>query len=511
MSNEIQQGLQDDLTTIEPDLMNMTRLFSLPDSVWDAPEYHFAAAIEGGQYVIRFYGKTQAAQGMTDIPSDADARIQALHRRRALRRLCRQTLYDLLRKETGIHPPWGSMTGIRPTHLMYEALNEGMSMADAQEHLVHQFDVAPEKAVLLAELVSVQQQLPPPGDDWMDVYIGIPFCTTRCTYCSFSSGELGDGHLVAPYLTALFREMDACAQLLRDAGKKLRAVYVGGGTPTSLNEEQLPRLLEKMMQCFPCAMEYTVEAGRPDTLTLPKLEAIRRAGVQRISINPQTMNDKTLRVIGRAHTAQQVEEAYAMARTAKIHHINMDVIAGLPGENIDDFARTMDAALRLTPESLTVHTPRHQALQPPASGKRVPAGRRNRLPHGAAGAGNRASIGDEALLPLPPEVHGGQSGERRLRAAGSCLSIQCEYYGRNDAHPRPRCGRHFQTRLSGGRAHRPCAERIQHRAVHCPRGGNDWAQKSTFSAGNATLTAKSTFRRRQIPLLACNLAHLLIQ
>ena len=138
MSNEIQQGLQDDLTTIEPDLMNMTRLFSLPDSVWDAPEYHVAAAIEGGQYVIRFYGKTQAAQGVTDIPSDADARIQALHRRRALRRLCRQTLYDLLRKETGIHPPWGSMTGIRPTHLMYEALNEGMSMADAQEHLVHQ-------------------------------------------------------------------------------------------------------------------------------------------------------------------------------------------------------------------------------------------------------------------------------------------------------------------------------------------------------------------------------------
>lgn len=356
MSNEIQQGLQDDLTTIEPDLMNMTRLFSLPDSVWDAPEYHFAAAIEGGQYVIRFYGKTQAAQGVTDIPSDADARIQALHRRRALRRLCRQTLYDLLRKETGIHPPWGSMTGIRPTHLMYEALNEGMSMADAQKHLVHQFDVAPEKAALLAELVSVQQQLPPPGDDWMDVYIGIPFCTTRCTYCSFSSGELGDGHLVAPYLTALFREMDACAQLLRDAGKNLRAVYVGGGTPTSLNEEQLPRLLEKMMQCFPCAMEYTVEAGRPDTLTLPKLEAIRRAGVQRISINPQTMNDKTLRVIGRAHTAQQVEEAYAMARTANIHHINMDVIAGLPGENIDDFARTMDAALRLKPESLTVHT-----------------------------------------------------------------------------------------------------------------------------------------------------------
>ena len=314
MSNEIQQDLQDDLTTIEPDLMNMTRLFSLPDSVWDAPEYHFTAAIEGGQYVIRFYGKTQAAQGVTDIPSDADARIQALHRRRALRRLCRQTLYDLLRKETGIHPPWGSMTGIRPTHLMYEALNEGMSMADAQEHLVHQFDVAPEKAALLAELVSVQQQLPPPGDDWMDVYIGIPFCTTRCTYCSFSSGELGDGHLVAPYLTALFREMDACAQLLRDAGKKLRAVYVGGGTPTSLNEEQLPRLLEKMMQCFPCAMEYTVEAGRPDTLDEQKLRMLHSHPVTRISINPQTMKQATLDLIGRHHTVDMVKEKFRMAR-----------------------------------------------------------------------------------------------------------------------------------------------------------------------------------------------------
>ena len=356
MSNEIQQGLQDDLTTIEPDLMNMTRLFSLPDSVWDAPEYHFAAAIEGGQYVIRFYGKTQAAQGVTDIPSDADARIQALHRRRALRRLCRQTLYDLLRKETGIHPPWGSMTGIRPTHLMYEALNEGMSMADAQEHLVHQFDVAPEKAALLAELVSVQQQLPPPGDDWMDVYIGIPFCTTRCTYCSFSSGELGDGHLVAPYLTALFREMDACAQLLRDAGKKLRAVYVGGGTPTSLNEEQLPRLLEKMMQCFPCAMEYTVEAGRPDTLTLPKLEAIRRAGVQRISINPQSMHAKTLDLIGREHRPDDIVKAFQRADWVGIPIVNADVITGLPEESPADFAETMEALLALDPENITVHT-----------------------------------------------------------------------------------------------------------------------------------------------------------
>lgn len=356
MSNEIQPALRDALETIEPDLMNMTRLFGLPDSVWDAPQYRFSAGETDGMYIVRFTGGGQEAIGKTAVPSDADERIQTLHRRRALRRLCRQTLYDLLRKETSIHPPWGSMTGIRPTHLMYEALGEGMSLDAAQAHLVRQFDVTPEKATLLAELVTVQRQLPPPDDRWMDVYIGIPFCTTRCAYCSFSSGELGDGHLVEPYLTALFSEMAAGAKLLRDAGKRLRAVYVGGGTPTSLNEAQLPRLLEQMMHCFPGAMEYTVEAGRPDTLTLGKLQAIRDAGVRRISINPQTMNDKTLQVIGRAHTAQQVEDAYALARQANIPHINMDVIAGLPGENTDDFARTMDAALRLKPESLTVHT-----------------------------------------------------------------------------------------------------------------------------------------------------------
>ena len=217
MSNEIQQGLQDDLTTIEPDLMNMTRLFSLPDSVWDALEYHFAAAIEGGQYVIRFYGKTQAAQGVTDIPSDADARIQALHRRRALRRLCRQTLYDLLRKETGTHPPWGSMTGIRPTHLMYEALNEGMSMADAQKHLVHQFDVAPEKAALLAELEQVRRQGYALDNEENEI-------GSRCMACPIRdySGDIVAGISITGPVTRLTRErMEHYLPILSDTAAQI--------------------------------------------------------------------------------------------------------------------------------------------------------------------------------------------------------------------------------------------------------------------------------------------------
>ena len=287
---------------------------------------------------------------------DGDVQLRALHRKRAARRLCRQTLYNLCREVTGIHPPWGSLTGVRPTHLLYEALDAGLTEDEAVARLSSTFDVTEEKALLLRDVARAQRRLPKPDNGQIDVYVGIPFCTTRCAYCSFSSGELGKGKLVEPYLQALFHEMEEGARLLRQAGKKLRAVYVGGGTPTALNEDQLTRLLERLMTLYPGAGEYTVEAGRPDTITPGKLRAIREAGVGRISINPQTMNDRTLQVIGRAHTAQQVEEAYAMARTEGMGHINMDVIAGLPGEHPEDFARTMEAAVRLHPESLTVHT-----------------------------------------------------------------------------------------------------------------------------------------------------------
>lgn len=345
------------LDTIQPELMNITRLFAISDSAWDAPDYTFTAWEGEGMYHCRFTGSGHTAERAVPVPPfEEDERLLTLHRKRAARRLVRQTLYDLCRETTGIHPPWGSLTGIRPTHLMYEAIGLGLTGEAAKQYVIDNFDVHPDRADILWEIAQVQGQLPPPEDKWMDVYIGIPFCTTRCTYCSFSSGELGKGKMVEPYLAALFREMEACSGMIAATGRTLRAVYVGGGTPTSLNEDQLKRLLDKMMQCFPGAMEYTVEAGRPDTITPGKLAAIKAAGVGRISINPQTMNDETLRIIGRAHTAQQVIDAYAMAREAGIHHINMDVIAGLPGETVADFARTMAYAKQLRPESLTVHT-----------------------------------------------------------------------------------------------------------------------------------------------------------
>ena len=345
--------LTDYLETIQPELKNTARLFGMPE---DLSGIRMEAEEKEGRYRIAFFAEGDVAVRETEIPAEEDARLEELHRKRAARRLCKQTFYDLCRKRTGVHPPWGSLTGVRPTHLMLEALAEGLTEEEAIGRLERDFDVTREKAELLARVARTQRELPAPGDGWMDVYIGIPFCTTRCAYCSFSSGEIGDGKGVAPYLDALEKEMRAGAEILRESGKQLRALYVGGGTPTALEEKDFQRLLEGMMSVFPGAMEYTVEAGRPDTLTRGKLRAIREAGVRRISINPQTMNDRTLREIGRAHTAQQVRDAYALAREEKIPHINMDVIAGLPGESMEDFAFTMEEAIRLAPESLTVHT-----------------------------------------------------------------------------------------------------------------------------------------------------------
>ncbi len=282
----------------------------------------------------------------------------ALLQKRLRKRLCKQTLYTLLKTETGFHPPWGSLTGIRPTRLVYEAMRGGLSTTEAARRVELTFDLHHDKALLLSDIVNVQLTMPSPDLNAVDVYIGIPFCRTRCAYCSFLSGELGKGTglQVMTYIDALIQEMAFTALLMKDAGLTLRAVYMGGGTPTAIPENAFHRVIDAMASYFPHAVEYTVEAGRPDSISREKLKAIYEAGVRRISINPQSMRAETLKRIGRDHTPEQTVEAYDLAREMGFSSINMDLIAGLPGETVSDFEYTLSWARKLIPESLTIHT-----------------------------------------------------------------------------------------------------------------------------------------------------------
>lgn len=305
---------------------------------------------ENGEWIERFSSDGASVEHRAPIVRGG------LEEKRCLKRAAKTGCFLLMREMTGSCPPWGSLTGIRPTRLMYELREEGIEGEQARAEMQRRFYVSPEKARLLSDILDMQRGLIDTPDDEYDLYIGIPFCTTRCAYCSFASGELGNGALVEPYLAALKREMALSAALMAERGLTLRAAYMGGGTPTALSADQLASLLDEALRLFPGAREWTVEAGRPDTIDRDKLRVLKERGIERISVNPQTFSDETLHVIGRAHTAQQTIDAFNLAREMGIHHINMDLIAALPGETEADFARSLEKTIALSPESVTVHT-----------------------------------------------------------------------------------------------------------------------------------------------------------
>ena len=309
---------------------------------------------QDNQWHCRFAFRGQPFIRTADIPAEIEPSRRPLIFKRLQKRLCKLTLYDLLKKTTGEQPPWGSLTGVRPTRLLYENIDIGMTLPESASALCRDFDVSASKAELLRRIVAEQMRLPPPSPQEVDVYLSIPFCRTRCAYCSFP-GETVSSH-TEDYLAALLAELQETAKLMTSAGLSLRALYIGGGTPTALSEGAFARLIERTADIFPNAQEWTVEAGRPDTITRQKLQTLLDFGISRISINPQTMNDKTLIHIGREHTAAQTAESFALARSMGFDNINMDVIAGLPGETAADFAFTMNAIRDMNPESLTVHT-----------------------------------------------------------------------------------------------------------------------------------------------------------
>jgi len=286
---------------------------------------------------------------------------EPLLREREKQKLVKLSVYRAATAFSGVQPPWGSLTGVRPGKLAARRLREnGRNRADAIRWLESEYDVTPKRAELCADAalagLRVTEQL---AEKDIILYVGIPFCPTRCAYCSFVSHSVEKSlKLVEPYVEALQREIRGAAALCRDAGLRVRAVYWGGGTPTTLSAEQLRSTIGCLSEAFDFSanLEYTVEAGRPDTITKEKLLALRDGGVTRISINPQTMQDRVLQAIGRRHTVQQIYDGYALARDTMDTQINMDLIAGLPEDSGADFRRSLEAVLALDPENVTVHT-----------------------------------------------------------------------------------------------------------------------------------------------------------
>lgn len=278
--------------------------------------------------------------------------------KKALKEALKKAVYDTLSAYTGKQMPWGILTGIRPTKLVHEALNAGMNDEAIDAYLEDAYKVSPSKRVLMREVAKQELAILSKNQpNEVSIYIGIPFCPTRCVYCSFTAYSLEQRQKeVEPYLEALFKEISFVAQAKADA--RIRSLYIGGGTPTSLNEDQLERLLTHVENAFDLTRieEYTVEAGRPDTITAEKLRIMKAHGVGRISINPQSMNQKTLDAIGRKHTVEEIKEVFATARALGHDNINMDLILGLPGEEVEDVAYTLRELKKLDPENITVHT-----------------------------------------------------------------------------------------------------------------------------------------------------------
>ncbi len=326
------------LVSITPDETDETAL-SITATLHDADRTASAAA--GGEPVTVSYTVDE-----TD----------PLDRKRQEKRALKRAVYALMQRLYPTEMPWGSLTGIRPTKLLRE-LCARVGDEEAVREFREVFSVRIDKLRLAATINAVQKPViasVQPND--VDVYVGIPYCKTRCLYCSFGA-EIAKKNAIAEYLPYLYQDIENGARLVKDGGFRVRAAYLGGGTPTVLSAEELDALLTHFERCYGgFGAECTVEAGRPDTITREKLKVLRDHGVERISINPQTMSDETLRRIGRAHTAAEIRDAFALARSMGFSSINMDLIAGLPGETVADFERTLAEIKALRPDNLTVHT-----------------------------------------------------------------------------------------------------------------------------------------------------------
>jgi len=318
------------------------------DETWDRCRVHYEP--DGISFSIR-WGNEPVREAQVPVEYEKDR----VHTKNVLKQLVYRTLSEV----TGKQLPWGDLTGIRPTKIPMKLLEEGWKNTEIAEYMRNTYFTSPQKTALAITIANRERAILEPVnyENGYSLYVGIPFCPSICLYCSFGSHVLGRwSHMVEPYLEALFRELRFISEQMKDY--TLDTVYIGGGTPTTLTPDQMRRLLTVLSEEFPLeqVQEFTVEAGRPDTITREILEVLREFPVSRISINPQTMNQETLDIIGRRHTVEETVEKFHMARELGFDNINMDLIVGLPGEDKEKVAHTLKEIEALNPDSLTVHS-----------------------------------------------------------------------------------------------------------------------------------------------------------
>lgn len=321
----------------------------------DVQRYHLDVVYEEQRIVVSF---ADCLNPQEQREKQAQVDVDYADRTETKNRL-KRTLYQMLSDYTGQQLPWGNLTGIRPTKIPMNLLEKGNSEEEIARYMKETYYTSEEKTALSIEIAKRELELLHKLDykNGYSLYIGIPFCPSTCLYCSFTSYPLGIWKdRMEEYLTALEKEIDFVATKFYH--KKLNTIYIGGGTPTTLTAAQLDRLIRKIKCSFDLSqlVEFTVEAGRPDSITRDKLDVLRQHGISRISINPQTMKQETLDLIGRHHTVEQTVESFYLARELGFDNINMDLIVGLPNESLDDVRSTMERLRELEPDSITVHS-----------------------------------------------------------------------------------------------------------------------------------------------------------
>lgn len=293
-----------------------------------------------------YFEKAEIDKNATDLEKEAELKLAT-------------ALFKCFVRATGYKPEWGMITGIRSTKL-FSRLSDELGVNGAEEYLENTLKADKKKISLCKETyISEENIISLSSKNSFSLYISIPFCPTRCSYCSFVSHSVEAAKKLIPqYVEKLCEEIRITAKIARENNLLLETVYIGGGTPTSITAEQLSEIMKTVKECFSIEKirEYTVEAGRPDTVTKEKLEVIKKYGATRISINPQTMNDGVLEIIGRKHTSAQTVEAFNLARSVGFNNINTDLIAGLPGDTFESFKDTLNRVALLNPESVTVHS-----------------------------------------------------------------------------------------------------------------------------------------------------------